>query len=81
MLTLTGRGHPESGRAGNAAILALEDDKQIARMLELTLAGEGYRVIDAPTGRHAISRQRDRIRLPAAGEIVTPAGGNGLSHR
>jgi two-component system, OmpR family, KDP operon response regulator KdpE len=60
MLTLTGRGHPEPARAENAVILAVEDDKHIAQMLELTLAGEGYRVIDAPTGQHAIEEVRTR---------------------
>jgi two-component system KDP operon response regulator KdpE len=60
MLTLTGKGHPEPARAEHAVILAVEDDKHIARMLELTLEGEGYRVIDAPTGQHAIEEVRTR---------------------
>ena len=48
------------GSAEGAIILAVEDDKQIARMLELTLEGEGYRVIDAPTGQRAIAEVRTR---------------------
>jgi two-component system, OmpR family, KDP operon response regulator KdpE len=60
MLTLTGRGRPEPAHAEGATILAVEDDKQIARMLELTLEGEGYRVIDASTGQQAIEEVRTR---------------------
>ena len=58
MLTLTGSGHPQPARAESAVILAVEDDKHIARMLELTLEGEGYRVIEAPTGKRAIEEVR-----------------------
>jgi two-component system KDP operon response regulator KdpE len=60
MLTLTGRGHPERARAENAVILAVEDDRHIARMLELTLERAGYHVIEAPTGRHASEEVRTR---------------------
>jgi two-component system KDP operon response regulator KdpE len=60
MLTLTGRGPPSPAPAEGATILAVEDDKQIARMLELTLEGAGYRVIDAPTGQHAVEEVRTR---------------------
>jgi len=60
MLTLTGGTHPELARPENAVILAVEDDKNIARMLELTLQGQGYSVIEASTGQRAIEEVRTR---------------------
>lgn len=60
MLTLSGRDRHERARTQNACILAVEDDKQIARMLELTLAGQGYRVVGAATGQRAIEEVRTR---------------------
>jgi two-component system KDP operon response regulator KdpE len=65
MLTLSGKEHREPTRVQltrvkGVTILAVEDDKHIARMLELTLEGEGYRVIGAPTGQHAIEEVRTR---------------------
>jgi two-component system KDP operon response regulator KdpE len=60
MLTLTGKDRLEPAPAAHAVILAVEDDKNIARMLELTLAAEGYRVVEASTGQHAIEEVRTR---------------------
>ena len=50
-----GRVRPES-----ACLLAVEDDRRMAKMLELTLAGQGYRVVGAPTGQRAIEEIRTR---------------------
>ena len=60
MRTLTGRDHREHAGAEGALILAVEDDKNIAQMLELTLEREGYRVIGASTGQSAIPEVRTR---------------------
>jgi two-component system KDP operon response regulator KdpE len=60
MLTLTGKDRLEPAPAEHAVILAVEDDKNIARMLELTLEAEGYRVVEASTGQHAIEEVRTR---------------------
>ena len=60
MLTLMGREQSDRVRTESASILSVEDDKQIAKMLELTLAGEGYRVLSASTGQRAIEEVRTR---------------------
>ncbi len=60
MLTLTGRDRRDRAGTKGAFILSVEDDRQIAKMLELTLAGEGYRVLSAPTGQRAIEDVRTR---------------------
>jgi two-component system KDP operon response regulator KdpE len=58
MRTLTGRDHREHAGTDGALILAVEDDKNIAQMLELTLETGGYRVIEASTGQRAIEGLR-----------------------
>jgi two-component system KDP operon response regulator KdpE len=60
MLTLTGREHADHVRTEGACILSVEDDKQIAKMLDWTLAGQGYRVLSATTGKQAIEEVRTR---------------------
>ena len=60
MLTMTGRDHREHAGPEGALILAVEDDKNIAQMLELTLERDGYRVIEASTGQRAIPEVRTR---------------------
>jgi two-component system KDP operon response regulator KdpE len=60
MRTLTGRDHHEHPGQDGALILAVEDDKNIAQMLALTLETEGYRVVEASTGQRAIPEVRSR---------------------
>jgi two-component system KDP operon response regulator KdpE len=60
MLKVTGRDYGEPKRAENAVILTVEDDKHMARTLEITLELEGYRVISAPTGQSALAEVRTR---------------------
>jgi two-component system KDP operon response regulator KdpE len=60
MRTVTGRVHREHADADGALILAVEDDKNIAQMLELTLQTGGYRVVEASTGQRAIEEVRTR---------------------
>lgn len=60
MRTLTGRDRVDQIRAESACILAVEDDKQIAKLLALTLEGHGYHVLGASTGQKAIEEVRTR---------------------
>jgi two-component system KDP operon response regulator KdpE len=65
MFALTGRekvddGTAEHRRGPRSRILAIEDDRHILRMLELSLAAAGYEVLQAPTGQRALEEARTR---------------------
>ena len=47
----------------SAAILVIDDEAQIRRTLRTTLAGAGYRVLDARNGEEALLKIRERRRI------------------
>jgi two-component system KDP operon response regulator KdpE len=52
---------PEGPTAGSpATILLIEDDPQIRRFLQATLASQGYRLVEAPTGTAGLADAANR---------------------
>ena len=66
-------------RGGDETILLAEDDPSVRALIRSTLAGQGYRVLEAANGADALacwSRHRDEIALLLT-DLVMPGGMSG----
>jgi DNA-binding response OmpR family regulator len=61
-----------------ATVVVVEDDRNIADLVELYLRQEGFRVVQAPTGERAIEAVRDQRPKMVILDVGLPGGMDGL---
>ena len=61
-----------------ATVVVVEDDRNIADLVELYLRQEGYRVVQAPTGERGIEAVRDQRPQMVILDVGLPGGMDGL---
>ncbi|HEX2119506.1 MAG TPA: response regulator transcription factor [Acidimicrobiales bacterium] len=61
-----------------ATVVVVEDDRNIADLVELYLRQEGFRVVQAPTGQRGIDAVRDQRPTMVILDVGLPGGMDGL---
>ncbi|MGH9266463.1 MAG: response regulator, partial [Acidimicrobiales bacterium] len=61
-----------------ATVVVVEDDRNIADLVELYLRQEGFRVVQAPTGQRGIDVVRDQRPTMVILDVGLPGGMDGL---
>ncbi|HEV3497358.1 MAG TPA: response regulator transcription factor [Actinomycetes bacterium] len=61
-----------------ATVVVVEDDRNIADLVELYLRQEGFRVVQAPTGERAMAAVRDQRPTMVILDVGLPGGMDGL---